>query len=57
MTSGVTNVSAEVNVELMKKMLEFQKDLMKQLIEGSLSNTSQNINNSVHSGQIINLLV
>jgi len=57
MINGVNNVSAEVNVELMKKMLEFQKELMKQLIEGSLSSTSPNIDNSVHSGQIINLLV
>ncbi len=57
MVNGVNNVSAEVNVELMKKMLEFQKELMKQLIEGSLSSTSPNINNSVHGGQIINLLV
>ena len=56
MVSGVAQVKSEVNVELAKKMMELQKNLMKQLIEGSLENTSSSLENSVYKGQIINLL-
>ncbi|MEO2067977.1 MAG: putative motility protein [Desulfurobacteriaceae bacterium] len=38
------DVSAQVGVELLKNMLDFQKEIVSQLIETSLSNQSSNNN-------------